>query len=111
MFRPSSRYVSTVLEVCFDRARGMVRPSHEVCFDRSRGMFRPSLEVCFDQAGVMFRLCTKYVSTMLEFVSSVAWVIFLPCSKNVFDQVDFDHRPSYVSTVLEVCFDLARSMF
>ena len=83
--RHCSRYVSTVLEERFDRARAMFRLCSrnvaivlEECFDRARGMFRPWLTV-LDRA-------------------DIARGVFRPCSRNVL-------------TVLEVCFDRARGMF
>ena len=80
IFRPCSRYVWTVLEVCFDCARGMLRPFSryvstvlEICFDRSRGMFRPFsryvltvLEVCFDCSRGMFGPYLSYVWTVID---------------------------------------------
>ena len=93
-------YVSTVLEVCFDRARRVVRPcskGRRGCFDRVRGVCRPCsrgvstvLFLCFVSARPMFRLYSTYVSTVLD--------LFRLCS-------------NYVSTVLELCFDCARHMF
>ena len=63
-FRQSSRYGSTVHEVCSDRARGMFRPSsshvstdlmfvstmHEVCFDCRSRYVSTVLEIYFDRA-------------------------------------------------------------
>ena len=52
MFQPSLRYVSTELEVCFDRARGMFRSRSTyisvvlvVCFNRARGTLTVKLEI------------------------------------------------------------------
>ena len=74
-FDRRSRYVSAVLELCFDRvcldpARCMIqlllkvssyraRVSYvstvlEICSDRARGSVRPLLEVCFDRTRGMF---------------------------------------------------------
>ena len=90
IFLPCSSYVSTVLEVCFDRARGIFDCSYfptvlEVCFDRAQSMFRPSFEVCFDRARGMFRACKRYVSTVFEI--------------------------NFVHAMLDVCFDRARGRF
>ena len=66
MFRPCSRYLSTVLEISFDCARRMFRRRStnfryvsnvfEICFDCAQGMFQRASE------------CYKfgYVSTVLE---------------------------------------------
>ena len=93
MFPRCSRYISTVLDVGFDSARGVFLTVLDVsldvvCFDRARGMFRPCLSV--------FGHCSRYVSPLLEYYSTVlelcfdrARVMFRPCS-------------SYVPTVLEV---------
>ena len=123
MFRRCSRYVSTVLEVCFDRARGLFRlclifvsTVLEMCFNRlrylsavGRGMFRPSLEVFFDHARVvlaamleicfnppqsLFRPSSRYVSTDLRYVLTM-------------HEVYCDRRLRYFSTVVEICFDYA----
>ena len=83
MLRPSTKYVSTELEVCFNWL--------EVCFDHARGIFRLSLKVCFYRARDMLRSCTKFGSTMLE-------LCLRQCSR-------------YASTVHKVCFDRSRGMF
>ena len=64
-FDRRSRYVSAVLEVCFNVL--------ELCFDCARSMFLPSsryvsieIEVCFDRARDMFRSSSRYVSTDLR---------------------------------------------
>ena len=129
MLRPSTKYVSTVLEVCFnwlevcfDHARGIFRPSLKVCFYRSRDLFRLCLmdvsivhEVSFDCARVMFRSCSRCVSIALEvsfgrsswYVSTVARSLFRPCSSSDCGNARDMLRPStkYVSTELEVCFN------
>ena len=135
MFGPCSRYVSTVLEVCLDRARGMFRPCSryvstvlevcstvlevcfdraryvwtvlEVCLDRARGMFRPF----FDSLG-MFRPCSRYVRARGMFRAR-AQGMFGPCSSvdvSTVLEVCFD-RARLCSTVLKVCFDRAGGMF
>ena len=48
----NNRYFSTVLEVCFDRARGMFRPCSAV------------LEVYFERARDMFWACSRYVKSL-----------------------------------------------
>ena len=66
LFQPCSsyvltdlRYVSTMHEVYFDCRSRYASTVFEMCFNRARGIFRPSLVVCFD-------LRAQFVSTMLE---------------------------------------------
>ena len=70
MFLPSSRYyVSTDLEVCFDRARGMFRPCSRYVSTVLEVLIVTVLEVCFDHGRPnfdIFRPCLRYVSTGLE---------------------------------------------
>ena len=54
MFQPSSRFVSTGLEVDCDHARDVFQPCLSYFSTVARGMFRPSLEVCFNRAQVLF---------------------------------------------------------
>ena len=53
------RYVSTMHEVYFDCRSKDASTVLEMCFNRARGIFRPSLVVCFDRRA-------QFVSTMLE---------------------------------------------
>ena len=85
MLRPFSGYVSTMLKVYLDCARGMFRPCSrhystvlesqfdQVLFHRAHGMFRPywryvsnALELCFDYAQSLLGPCSRYVSTVLQ---------------------------------------------
>ena len=104
LFRLRSNFVSTVLEMCFNRlrnlsvvGRGMFRPSREVFFDYARVVLAAMVEICFDRPQSMFRPSSKYVSTGLRYVSTM-------------HEVYFDCRSRYVSTVLEICFAPARSL-
>ena len=54
MFLPLSRFVSTVHEGCFDRRSRFDLTVREVSLNRACGMFRTSLEVCFSGARGMF---------------------------------------------------------
>ena len=82
----NNRYFSTVLEVCFDRARGMFRPCSryvstvlEVCSDRARGMFLPCsavLEVYFECARDMFWACSRYVKSLCSTQTPVSTNFF-----------------------------------
>ena len=99
IFLLCSRYASTVHEVCFDRRSRYVSTVLEVCFNRAQNMFRRCtsqvstvlcsgcvstvLEVCFDRARGRFRPSSEYVS-------SVARVMFQPCSRYVFDRVRYE---------------------
>ena len=95
------------------------------------------LEVCFDRARGGLRPCSRCVSTVLElffdrrsrYVSTVARNMHQPCSSNAYVNARDMLRPStkYVcfdrarvmfstihevfSTVLELCFDRARGLF
>ena len=86
MPRNHKKYISTIVDVCFDNARGIIDRSRgmmrlclmyaytvlEVWLDRARGMFRP-LEVYFgvqekgfDHARGLLRPYSRYVLTLLE---------------------------------------------
>ena len=98
MFRPCSRYVFTLLEVC--------STVHEVCFDRRSRYVSAVLELCFDRARSMFGPCTMYDSI-------VAQGIFLPCSRYVSTVLEIcsDRARGRVRPLLEICFDRTRGMF
>ena len=88
MLRPCSWYVSTLLVVCFDYARGMFQPYswHNLTV----------LEIC--------RLSSDNL-TLLDRVTIVLVVDF-HCARDMFRLCS-----GYVSTVLVVCFDHARGKF
>ena len=127
MLRPSTKYVSTELEMCFNRlrylsavGRGMFRPSREVCFDHARVVLAAMLEICFDRPQSMFRPSSRYVSTVLSYVPTMHEVYFDCRSRYVstvlkicfaVHKVWFDRRSRYVSTLFEPCFDRARDIF
>ena len=134
MFRLCTRYVSTVLEVCFERARGMHRPCsrydsivHEVCFDRARVMFRRCSRCVSTVLEVSFGRRSWYVSTAARSLLDHARVLFASMLETCFDRPQSMFWPSsryvptdmryfrpcmrYVLTVLEVCFNRAWSMF
>ena len=85
--RPCSRYVSTVLEICSGRTPDMLRPCSTV------------LEICFDRARDMFRPCSRYVSTVLEVIFDHARGML---------RISVWPKPlsrPFFSITLEVCFE------
>ena len=108
-----------MLDICFDRARDLVRPFLRYLSAVTRGMFRPSREVCFDLLELCFRQSSRYASTVHEVCFDRAQGMFQPSSRYVLTdlifvltmhEVCFDCRSRYVSTVLEIYFDRARSL-
>ena len=85
-----------MLEVCFERARGMFLTALHRAGVRFRPCSRHVLTV-LDRAGAMFRLCSRYVLTVFDPTGGK----FRPCSR-------YELK---VLTVLEVCFDRARDMY
>ena len=118
MFRPCSSYVSTVLELSFDRARDVLQPCLRYLSAVARGMFRPSREVCFEHARVMF-------AAMPEKCFYRPQSMFRPSSRNVSTDLRYVTHgmclpcSRYASIVHEVWFDrrsryvstVARGMF
>ena len=120
MFRPYSSYVSTVLEMCFNRAWGIFRPSLVVCFGRRAKFVSTMLELCLRQ-------CSRYASTVHKYDSTVLEVCF-NWLEGCFDHPRGIFWPSpkvcfyrsrellrlclmYVSTVLQVFFNRAWDVF
>ena len=89
-FRQCARYVSTELEVCFKWL--------EVCFDYARGIFRPSLKRCFYRRRDLLRLCLMCVSTMLNVGFNRAWGLLRLCTR-------------YLSAVARVIFGPSRKIY
>ena len=87
-FRPCSRFVSAVLELCFSRALGMSRAcsnEREVYFDE--------IELWSDSARGILGTCWRYVLSLLEVCFDEIELcfhrdrgVFRPCSK-CFDRV------------------------
>ena len=96
MFRLSSRYVSTVLGVCFYNARRT--------FGRARGPRYASTVLGVssdDRARVIFRQCSNFFPMYSRYVSTVLKVYFDRARGR------FRHCSRYVLTTLDVYFDRA----
>ena len=70
----------------------------EVCFYRARGVFRPC-------SGDAANVCSRCIPTVLEVSFYSARGVFPPCSSN------FSTVFEYALTLLEVGFDLAQVIF
>ena len=66
IFRPCSQYVSTVLEISSDSRSCIFRASLELYFCHARGLVSTVLEVCFNRARGMLKPCLSCVSTVHE---------------------------------------------
>ena len=65
-FDHSSRFVSTLLQVCFDRARGMFRRCTSQVLTVARGMFPPYSGYVSTVYKVYFDCRSRYVSTVIK---------------------------------------------